>query len=51
VAKLLVVDDEAEGRTMLRRMLAGLGHGVWDVDDGGGPYGSCGNNILHSLST
>jgi CheY-like chemotaxis protein len=34
VAKLLVVDDEAEVRTMLRRMLTGLGHEVWDVDDG-----------------
>jgi CheY-like chemotaxis protein len=34
VAKLLVVDDEVEVRTMLRRMLTGLGHEVWDVDDG-----------------
>jgi CheY-like chemotaxis protein len=34
VANVLVVDDEAEVRSVVRRMLAGLGHEVWDVDDG-----------------
>jgi DNA-binding NtrC family response regulator len=34
MARVLVVDDEAEVRAVLRRMLARLGHEVWDVPDG-----------------
>lgn len=34
MANVLVVDDEAEVRSVVRRMLTGLGHEVWDVDDG-----------------
>jgi CheY-like chemotaxis protein len=34
VAKVLVVDDEAELRTLLRRQLTKLGHEVCDAPDG-----------------
>lgn len=34
MSKVLVVDDEAEVRRFLRRVLAKLGHEVWDAPDG-----------------
>lgn len=34
VANVLVVDDDETARRALRRMLANLGHQVWDVADG-----------------
>jgi DNA-binding response OmpR family regulator len=36
VAKVLVVDDEAEVRGYLRRVLEKLGHEVWEAPDGTG---------------
>jgi len=34
MAKVLVVDDDARVRAVLRRLLSKLGHEVWDVADG-----------------
>ena len=34
MAKVLVVDDEAEVRGLLRRMLTTLGHEVWEAPNG-----------------
>jgi len=34
MAKVLVVDDDAKVRAVLRRLLSKLGHEVWDVADG-----------------
>jgi CheY-like chemotaxis protein len=35
MAKVLVVDDEADLRGMLRRLLGRMGHEVWDAAEGG----------------
>lgn len=43
MAKVLVVDDEAEVRAVLRRQLTRLGHEVWDAPDGA--------EALHQLET
>jgi len=34
VAHVLVVDDDADVRAVVRKVITKLGHRVWDVDDG-----------------